>query len=159
MHYQSLANVEVCSFRTAERPIRLKRRFLRNGVAAVELALTLPLLAFLFVIATDFARVYYVSLTLHNAARAGALYAADPIYSAESRFGSAQEAALADATNISPTPQVSTRYLTSNSGGNIAEVTLTYTFETVTQFPGVPSQITLQRSVQVAVAPSIPNQL
>ena len=49
----------------------------RRGASVVELAICLPLLVFLFVIAVDFARVYFVSITLANSARAGALYASE----------------------------------------------------------------------------------
>ena len=47
----------------------------RPGVATVELAVVLPLLCFLFVIAVDFARVFYFDLTVANCARSGAIYA------------------------------------------------------------------------------------
>ena len=66
----------------------------RRGATVVELAVLLPLLVFVFVIAVDFARVFYYSLTLTNCARAGAMYASDPTTSAESPFASTQAAAL-----------------------------------------------------------------
>jgi Flp pilus assembly protein TadG len=157
MRYVCSANAGVLRASRRSRKVARYGSHRRVGVAAVEMAIMLPLLAFLFVIATDFARIYYVSLTLTNAARAGAMYASDPVYSAESRFKSVQEAALADATNISPTPAVSTQYITSNSGGNVVEVTVTHTFKTVAQFPGVPNQVQLQRRVRLAVTPNVPN--
>src|SRR5690349_9373587 len=46
----------------------------RHGTAAVELAVLLPFLAFMFVIGLDFARVFYFSITLTNCARNGAYY-------------------------------------------------------------------------------------
>ena len=42
------------------------------------MALLLPLLVFLYVIGVDFARVFYYSQVIENAARNGALYASDP---------------------------------------------------------------------------------
>ena len=146
-------------------PISVSRRPLaqrfrtREGAAVVELAVMLPLLVFLFVIAVDFARVYYFSLTLTNCARAGALYASDPATADESAFDSYEDAALADATNLNPPPEL---YKTSGmdaSGRSYVEVTATYTFSTVTVFPGVPSEMNLSRSVrmyQSAITPNSP---
>src|SRR5688500_673600 len=88
----------------------------RKGAAVVELAVLLPLLVFLFVIAVDFARVYYYSLTLTNCARAGALYASDPATADESAFDSYEDAALADATNLNPPPEMSSTSGTDASG-------------------------------------------
>jgi hypothetical protein len=41
------------------------------------LAILLPLLTILFLIATDYARIFYCSLTLENCARNGALCASN----------------------------------------------------------------------------------
>src|SRR5438477_7483392 len=78
----------------------------RRGVAAVELAVLLPFLAFLFVIAVDWSRIFYYSLTVSNCARNGALYAADPYSTTIRPYSSIDAAALADAPNLSPTPTV-----------------------------------------------------
>jgi Flp pilus assembly protein TadG len=55
------------------------RRALRRGVLAIgqaitEFAFTLPILALLLVIAADFGRVFFVSVTVSDAARAAAQY-------------------------------------------------------------------------------------
>ena len=50
----------------------------RRGSAAVEFALLLPFIAFLYVAGTDFARVFYYSQMIENCARNGAIYASDP---------------------------------------------------------------------------------
>lgn len=143
------------------RPRRLRQgpRFagLRRGAAVVELAVLMPLLIFLFVIAVDFARIYYVSLTLTNSARAGALYASDPATADESPFASCQDAALADATNLSPPPTVTQTTKTDASGRMFVEVTAEHTFATISRFPGVPSDLKLTRTVkmfQSAITPS-----
>ena len=47
-----------------------------SGSALVELAVCLPLLALVLVGTADFARVFYTSISLTNAARAGAQYGA-----------------------------------------------------------------------------------
>jgi Flp pilus assembly protein TadG len=121
----------------------------RRGAAVVELALLVPLLAFLFVIAVDFGRVYYFSLTLQNAARAGALYASDPDVQNESPYASVEEAALADAQNLSPPPTITTTSGTDPAGRSYVEVTAAYTYRTITAFPGVPNQSDLRRSVRM----------
>ena len=43
----------------------------RRGVAAAEFAITVPVLVLLFVIALDYARIFYVSITLWNCAGRG----------------------------------------------------------------------------------------
>jgi Flp pilus assembly protein TadG len=122
----------------------------RRGASVVELAICLPLLVFLFVIAVDFARVYYVSITLANSARAGALYASDPTTMDESPYASVSEAALADATNLTPAPAISHIQGTDSSGRAFVEVRASYTFTTISQFPGVPNSLQLTRRVRMA---------
>jgi Flp pilus assembly protein TadG len=129
----------------------------RSGAAVVELAVLLPLLVLLFIIAVDFARVYYFSLTLQNCARAGALYASDPWVADESPFASYQEAALSDATNITPAPTISKTNGTDAVGRPYVEVTAAHSFNTITGFPGVPNQVNLRRSVKMYIAAISPN--
>jgi Flp pilus assembly protein TadG len=127
----------------------------RRGVAAVELAFLLPFLAFLFVIGLDWARVFYYSETVANCARNGAQYAADPYNVYASPYTSVTQAALADASNLSPTPRVD-----SDSGsdafGSYVEVTVTYPFTTVTNFPGVPANTNVVSKVRMYIAPATP---
>ena len=129
----------------------------RRGAAVVELALLLPLLMFLFVVAVDFSSVFYFSLTVQNAARAGAIYASDPYVADESPFASTEEAALADATNLSPPPTVSQENGTDASGRPYVEVTVDYPYRTITAFPGVSREVSLTRSVRMYRAAITPN--
>src|SRR5262245_425521 len=129
----------------------------RRAAAVVELAVLLPLLIALFVFAVDFARVFYVSLTLTNCARAGALYACDPATQAESPFPSVQAAALADATNLTPQPTITSTTGIDASGRAYAEVTAQCSFSTVTQFPFVPNNLALTRTVRMLIAATTPN--
>jgi Flp pilus assembly protein TadG len=124
----------------------------------VELAVLLPLLFLLFVLAVDFGRVFYVSLTLTNCARAGALYACDPVAAKESPFPSVESAALADASNLSPQPTISSTTGVDASGRAYAEVTAQSSFTTITKFPLIPSQLQLTRTVRMFVAANTPNQ-
>jgi Flp pilus assembly protein TadG len=121
----------------------------RRGAAVVELAVLLPFLVFIFLVTIDFARVFYFSLSLTNCARAGALYASDPTTADESPFANAQAAALADATNFNPQPTISSSSGTDSQGRTYVSVTASYTFQTITGFPGIPSQIPLQRTVSM----------
>ena len=129
----------------------------RHGVAVVELAVLLPLLVFLFLLAIDFARVFYFSVTLTNCARAGAFYASDPTTADESPFASAEAAALADATNLTPQPTISSTSGTDSLGRRYVSVTANYSFQTITGFPGIPNVVPLQRTVTMFVSAASPN--
>jgi Flp pilus assembly protein TadG len=120
------------------------------------MAVLLPFLALMFVIAVDFARVFYYSLTIENAARNGALYASDPIAAARSPYTSLQQAALADTSNLTPPPSVSSSQGVDPSGNAYVTVTVSWPFATVTRYPGIPSPLTLSRTVQMRVAPTTP---
>src|SRR5579885_1223632 len=124
----------------------------RKGAAAVELAFLLPVLAFLFVLAVDYSRLFYYSLTVNNCARNGALYLSDPYRQAKSPYANVTAAALADAPNLAPAPTVSSAS-GSDKGGNYVTVTVSWNFQTVTNFPGVPRTTTITRTVRMNVAP------
>jgi Flp pilus assembly protein TadG len=129
----------------------------RQGAAAVELAVLLPLLAFLFVIAVDFGRVFYYSVTIETCARNGALYGSDPVAASQSPYKSISEAALADASNLQPQPTVTSTSGTDTAGDPYVEVTVTWGFSTITNYPGVPSSTNLSRTVRMRIAPTTPN--
>jgi Flp pilus assembly protein TadG len=146
----------------------------RPGVAAVEFAVLLPFLAFMFVIAVDWARVFYYSIAVENCARNGALYmsqqgSAKTISSPYTDSGYVNlyvtskspvtAAALADAGDLSPTPTVAS---SSGSDGNgpYVEVTVSYPFQTVSSFSvgifSVPSKTDVTRTVRMYVPPESP---
>ncbi len=132
------------------------RNAIRHGAAAVELAFLLRFLVFLFVVAVDYSRIFYYSLTVSNCARNGAIWAADP-YSIYNRpYTNVTDAALADAQNISPTPTVTTS--NGNDGiANYVDCTVTYTFSTVSNFPGITQNTTIVRTCRLYVFPRVPN--
>jgi Flp pilus assembly protein TadG len=80
----------------------LRKREPRRAAAAVELAICLPLLMFLVVIAFDWARIYYYSETLANCARQGALWASDPLAQAHSALQSPPILTVSDAALNEP---------------------------------------------------------
>jgi Flp pilus assembly protein TadG len=151
------------------------RKHNRPGVAAVEFAFLLPFLAFMFVIAVDWARIFYYSITVENCARNGALYmsqqgSAKTISSPYTDSGYVNlyvsstspvtAAALADAPDLTPTPTV-TSSSGSDSNGSYVEVTVSYTFKTVSSFSvgifTVPSSTDVTRTVRMYVPPEAPN--
>jgi len=137
--------------------MRVRSRF-RRAAAAVELAILLPFLMFMFVIAVDWSRVFYDSVIVTNCARNGALYACDPTTQANSPYHNVTEAALADASNLSPQPTVDPPTFGKDANGSdYVEVTVTHQFQTVTNFPGVPKTTTLVRTVRMNVLPQQPN--
>src|SRR5262249_42769025 len=125
----------------------------RRGSAATELAMLLPFIAFMFVVEIDYSRIFYFSQILESCARNGAMYACDTSAQAQSPYTSTQNAALANATGLSPAPTVSSTTGTDGSGNNYVRVTVTWTFRTLTSFPGVPSSVNLSRTVQMRMAP------
>jgi Flp pilus assembly protein TadG len=128
----------------------------RPGAATVELAVLLPILAFLFVIAVDYGRVFYYSLTIENCARNGALYASDPFAPSQSPYASVNDAALADASNLQPPPTITSINGTDTSGNAYVEVTVSWTFASLTNFPGVPGSTNISRTVRMRPAPVTP---
>ena len=133
---------------------RVRRR--RAGVAAVELAILLPLLVYLFVIVLDWSRILYYSVVVNNCARNGAMYASDPYSGTLSPYGNVTQAAQADAPNLSPSPAVTTASGTDADGYSYVDCTVTYNFQTVTNFPGVPKTTAIVRTVRVYPAAQVP---
>jgi Flp pilus assembly protein TadG len=100
----------------------------------------------------DFGRVFYYSLTIQNAARKGALYGSSDQAHSQDTSG-IQNAALADATDLSPTPTVTSTTGVDADGNATVNVTVAFTFKTITNFPGVPNITDLGRTVSMRVLP------
>jgi len=124
----------------------------RNGAATAEVAVLLPFLMFLFVIAVDYGRIFYYTQTVENCARNGAIYGSN-LVTAKSPYTSIEEAARADAPNLNPQPTVTSTYGTDEAGNQYVRVTVTWQFQTVTTFPGVPNTSVISRTCQMRVAP------
>jgi Flp pilus assembly protein TadG len=156
-------------------PPRPSRR--RRAAASVELALVLPFLGFLFVVGIDYARIFYFAVTLENCARNGAYYAsnypnANDIYNDIYGYSSLDDAVLRDSSNLidpnnsasKPTYQVG--YGTSPTGpfnqavgtaDGYVQVTVNWTYQSLTRYPGLPTSVNLSRAVIMRVAPAIPS--
>jgi len=135
--------------------MRVRRTGTRRGAAAVELAALLPFILYLAVIATDWARLLYYTITLESCARAGALYQADPIARDVSPYASYTAATQAAAPKITLS-SVTTGTTTVNSTACVW-VQVTYNFKTLTNFPGVPHSQTLKRKVEMRTFPVTAN--
>ncbi len=134
----------------------------RRGGAATELAVWLPLLVFVLIVAIDFCRLFFHYSIITNAARNGALWASDPLANgtvtpSQSPYASVQDAALADANNLSPAPTVlPPTYGTDGQGNPTVNVTVQYQFNMISTYLGF-SNVNLSRQVTMRVAPAAPN--
>ncbi len=142
----------------------LRGRKMAKGQSMVELALILPTLALLLVVVADFARVFYLSIAVANAARAGVAYGTQNLLTAI-QYTNIQQAALNDGANISG--------LTANAsdvcmcGSSVVacspaqcaepqtyvQVTTSATFHTLLNYPGVPSTIPISYTATMEVKP------
>src|SRR5262245_3956152 len=144
----------------------------RCAAATVELAVLLPFLCFLMVIAIDYARVFYFGVTVQNCARNGAYYASNYpnnnyLYNDIYGYQSLNDAILRDASNLSPAPTYTIRYGLSPDGpftltaepssGGYVQVTVSWQFQSITKFPGVPATVDLSRSAVMKIAPDMPS--
>jgi Flp pilus assembly protein TadG len=122
-----------------------------------ELTLAVPVLALLLVASADFARVFYFSIAVNNAARAGAQYGSQSIVTADDVTGM-KNAATQDSPDL-PSLTATARqctcgtgtsvaacgssYCTTNPTGNYVEVDTSMTFNTTITYPGIPSSVAL----------------
>lgn len=136
-----------------------------SGTATIEMSLIAPLFLLMLLCVADFGRVFYVSITLAHAARAGAQYGSFSLARSGDTAGMNQ-AATAEAQAISPIGVTSQRYCKCSSTGAkvncvsgcgltvpqvYVEVTTTRTFNTLIPYPGIPSQLNLSRTAIVRV--------
>ncbi|WDI42132.1 TadE/TadG family type IV pilus assembly protein [Bremerella sp. P1] len=135
------------------RPKKKKRR----GSVVVEFALLLPFLILIFVIGADWCRIYYAAHTVQDAARTGALGASGIAYQEHflteaQRQHRGTEEALRDSDNLSP--KLNPGDVVVVTSDSEVSVTVTYNFETLTQWPGISGPIEIRRTVRMPVLPS-----
>lgn len=129
----------------------------RRGAAAVELALVLPFLAFIFVVTVDYCRVFYFTQVVTTCARNGALWASDPVAASQSPYATIEAATRGDAgPTLGPQLTVTTTTGT-DTGGAYTNVTVKYQFNLITSYPGVPQTVNITRSATSRPAPLTPN--
>src|SRR5581483_2142348 len=116
-------------------------------------------------IAADWARLFYYTICIEACARAGALYAADPAWAAQSPYATMQDAAKAEAPTLASDPNLTvtgptpiTITVPAAGGGSSTRpgvrVTATYTFSMYSGFSflnrfGVQKTQTLTRTVDM----------
>jgi Flp pilus assembly protein TadG len=128
----------------------------RNGVAACELALILPLFVLLFVIAVDFGRVFYVEYIVINAARCGALYGSTNSTCAKDTTG-IQQNVQAEAKDLDAAlMQVTSTTGIDSAGYPCVDVTVTYPFTMITSYLIVTNVNVASRS-RMRVGPTLPS--
>jgi Flp pilus assembly protein TadG len=135
------------------RPRARGRRNSGRAAAAVELVLMLPMLSFVCLVAIDYSRLFYAWATLADVARDGALYASDSSFATSTTYATAQQAALADASNLSPAPTITSTSGVDAGGNSYVQVTATYQFQTIANYPGIPNSVSLSRSLRMVVTP------
>jgi len=150
---------------TLRRALRAGRRSV-TGSAAVEFAITLPVLALVAIIASDFARVYFTGITVANAARAGAQYGAQNTSTSGDTVGM-NLAATQDAVNAGVITVSSRSFCRCDAGevgnctvGNCGaygeyrlyvEVTASKTVDMIFRYPGLDLSYTLTRTATFRV--------
>ena len=128
-----------------------------RGAATVELAVALPLLTFLFLVAVDFCRVFYFSQVVTNCTRNGALYATDPVAAGWSRYRSLEEAVRADAGADIAGQLTITSTTGTDSVGSYTQITVSYPFTTLTNYLGIARTTTITRQALARPAALVPN--
>ena len=134
---------------TSHRPLA------RRAVAAAELAVVLPLLVILIGGCIDFGRFSHVNITVTNAARAGAEFGGTHSCTAatytlwEQQVRQAVVDEMAGLNRFDPAQLTVT--ITRVTGGEHprVEVDVSYPFQTVGDWPGLPKQLTLRRVVSM----------
>jgi len=149
---------------------RSRRRGAR-GQSAVELTLILPVIVLILLAAADFGRLFYLSVAVNNAARAGVQYGAQNVGTASdtSASGGIVQAAKNDATNLHgfsatasefcecPNGVSSTSTVTCPGGGPLpcadmriyVQVNTSATFTTILSWPGIPSSVVVNGNAQM----------
>lgn len=134
----------------------------RKGQSVVEIALAAPVLALLLVATTDFARVFYASIEVANAARAGVQYGVQN-YNTGVDYTGMKNAALNDGSNISGLAASASEFCQCNNATVacsppqcsqpkiFVQVTTTATFSTLLHYPGMSSSIPLSSTAVMEV--------
>jgi len=140
---------------------RATHRERRKGVSAVELGLILPLLMLIVLGAIDFGRFAYAYIGVTNASRAGAGFGIMHPYTpaTESNWQASVRQAVLDelatvisGSNFTATDVVvTTSRVVENDGLQRITVTVTFPFQTLVAWPGIPNQVNLTRSIVMRV--------
>ena len=136
----------------------------RRGAAMVELAVVLPLLLFMLVAGTDFARAYRDLVVVTDRARSAAVAATQGNGNPSTTVADAdwlasiQQAAAADTSGSgvgAPTVAVAPGQLSAVPASDpYVTVTVSSPFATIITYPGIPHSFTISRSVRMRLQPT-----
>ena len=130
------------------------------GSAFIELGLLFPVLLLLLLGAIDFARVYYASITLINAAEVGAQYGSRTVTASSDTSGMAT-AATNDASDLTGATATASQSCTCSGTSQACNgtcagtrhvwvtVNTSYTFSPLFPYPGIPSSIQMTRTASM----------
>ena len=138
-----------------------------KGQSTVEMAVITPFLVLVLLTAADFGRMFYMSVELRGAARAGAQYGSYSSGSSSDTSGM-QSVALSQLNLVGASPTASASYCTCASGGSPAcgssydctdlgpngayvSVSTSALFKTIVSYPGIPSSVTLTSTAVMPV--------
>jgi Flp pilus assembly protein TadG len=137
-----------------------------SGQSLLEFALLVPVVMLLLAGAIDFGRAAYLSILVNNAARAGAQYGAQNLATAWDSFGM-QGAAVADGQNIAGLTANAFYFCSCADGSSSScqptdcsashrlvyvQVNTTGQFQSLLQYPGIPSSFTFNGQAVMRVA-------
>ena len=133
----------------------------RTGHAILELAILVPALMLFLFGAADFGRIFYASMEVANAAAAGAIYGAQTVGTAKN-LSRIQQAARNEAQDLkaSSLSVTASQFCQCSDGSSVpcsgscasgrvelyVSVTATYPFQTLVNYPGIPSQTTISKT-------------
>jgi len=126
----------------------------RKGAAAVEFAVILPLLMFLFGIGVDWARAFYFHLTITNASRNAAIWGCETPERSTDTAGIAA-VALRDTTSLGAGVTVASSVVTAN-GVSYVRVKVSYSFQSLTSLPGTASTQIIHQTTEMRIMPMAP---
>jgi hypothetical protein len=128
----------------------------RPAAAAAELAILLPMLSVMFLVALDFCRAYACTQIVQAAAAAGAMYASGNALPAAGTTSSdaAVQAAVNEGTSLQP--RLASNNVNVNVAGGVATVTVTYQFNTLFGISGMAQTTNVVRTANMNVAPTPP---
>ncbi len=125
----------------------------RRAVAVVELALVLPLLLIILVVAVDFARFFYNAQVITDCARTAALFSANPDLADKVPHETAVDLALKCAQDLRPQPNIEIVRGKDNLSQEYFDATVTQTVTLV--FPlAFQSQYVISRTARARLHPS-----
>ena len=136
----------------------------RKGTTSVELALALPLLMLMALGGSDFARLFFHAITVAHAANAGSSYGAQSVIHSKdlTKITEAAKEDAYDVGDVTTTPELycdcpfntsEVDCITGTCGGSYgsprvySKIQVQQTFDTLVDWPGIPSSVNVSHNV------------